>query len=61
MERLDEDFDKLCSILRIKYSKLPLHNNSEGRKPWREYYTEKSYNLVKSFYKHDFTLHRGLK
>ena len=56
MERLDEDFEKLCSMLGVGYSKLPVHNNSVGRKPWKEYYTQKAYELVGNLYKDDFEL-----
>ncbi|MAH48562.1 hypothetical protein CMI37_22240 [Candidatus Pacearchaeota archaeon] len=51
-ERLQEDFDSVCSNISIKQRKLP-HLNKREHKPYQEYYNEESTSIVSERYKED--------
>ena len=45
-ENLEEDFNKVCDRLDVRHIKLPVKNKSKGRH-YREYYTDKTFELVR--------------
>ena len=51
-ETLSADFEKICSDLGIN-AKLPHKNASARKKDWRAYYTDETYDLIRSAYETD--------
>lgn len=54
-EKLEEDFDKICSIIGIKGRKLP-HVNISNSVHYREYYTNETRELIRKHYRKDIEL-----
>ena len=52
-ENLQEDFDKLCDLLRVERKTLP-HINKGDHKPYKEYYNRESEVIVRRRYEKDF-------
>ena len=48
-EKLEEDFNKVCDILKIKNKKLP-HINKTNHIHYTDAYTDKTINIVKNLY-----------
>lgn len=52
-ENLQNDWDKLCIILKCPWIELPVIRKSD-RKPWQDYYTQDMKKKVYSVYQKDF-------
>lgn len=55
-ENLQEDFNNVCDLLKIKSSKLPHTEKSKNRLHYREYYSEDEKNIVSKKYEKDIDL-----
>lgn len=52
-EKLQEDFDELCSLLKIKNIELPHIEKSGNRENYRNYYSENEKNIISEKYAKD--------
>jgi len=52
-ENLQDDFNKICSIIGIKQRTLPYKNVSLNKKRYVDYYNEKRKKIVKKIYRKD--------
>ncbi|MFW6130630.1 MAG: sulfotransferase family 2 domain-containing protein [Atribacterota bacterium] len=52
-ENLQEDFDKICDILKISQRKLPHKNKSKRKSDYRSYYNDETKQIVCEMYKND--------
>ncbi|MBF2073842.1 MAG: sulfotransferase family 2 domain-containing protein [Synechococcales cyanobacterium C42_A2020_086] len=51
-EQLGEDFEKICHLIGLDVS-LPQFNKTKNRKPYTDYYNERTKNLVYDYFKED--------
>ena len=52
VENLNEDMRYICDKANIEYKELP-HINKSNHKPYREYYTEETKNIIKDRFERD--------
>jgi chondroitin 4-sulfotransferase 11 len=52
-EKLNEHWDAVCAAIGLPDGKLQHYAKSEGRRPYREYYDEKTMQLVAEMYAND--------
>lgn len=56
VETIDDDFDKVCKILKVQ-NNLSVHNRSKAdNSDWKQYYTPYTLQKVADIYHHDFDI-----
>ncbi len=55
-ERLEKDFKEVCRRIGIKPPELPHRRKASNRRPYQEYYNEKTKSLVRDYFSRDIEL-----